>query len=145
MPQTDFDTFRTYIEEAEGEEVPEPTADQLASVEFWWNIGNDFVQYVDRRIEDPEPFEWYEHFLDKTIEAFQYAHQLMQQTQTTNIMIQTFLPRDLAQSYAHRGRLNMAQGAYDAAFLDFDAAVSYQPEAEYQKLRAEALSHLPSE
>jgi tetratricopeptide (TPR) repeat protein len=145
MPYIDFETFRTYLEEIDPDEVCDPTAAQLVSAQFWWEIGSYFLRFLDRRLEDFEPFEWYGHFLDKTIEALQYADELAQQSADNDFMFQTILPLYLAHTYADRGRLSMAEGAYDAAFLDFEAATKYHPQEEYQALCAEALSHLPSE
>ena len=144
MTEIDFESFRTYIEEAEAGEVPDPTLEQLADAEFWYDIGTGFLHYLGRRIEDPEPFQWYGHFLDKTIEALEHARNLAQQAQSNDFTYQTMLPIFLAQAYISRGQMSMFEGAYDAAFLDFDAAVLHHSDPQYQALRAQALSQLPS-
>lgn len=142
MAQISFDTFRTYIEETENEELLEPTLEHLADPSFWMGVGTGLLQYIDRRIEDPEPFDWYEHFLDKTIEALEYSRYLAQQAQLHDPVLQTMVPVYLAQAYSARGKMSIANGTYDAAFLDFDAAVLHHPVRIYQELRSQALAKL---
>ena len=142
MTHPNFETFRTYLEESDPEAQWEPTPVQLASPPFWLELGTHLLHYIDRRIEDPEPFEWYGHFLDKSIEALAYAHQLTQQATDIDPVMPQIVAISLGFAYFLRGHSSLIEGAYDAAFLDFDAAVTYNPDPQYQQLRAKALAQL---